>query len=142
TRQAAGVWPAISPATVKTQPEATMPSQLEDPPLSLSDPDAIGRVCEALDRAGYSEARVAELLGYRAVPSQRTRANALPLLLWRTRQANALEALTRLFMLGVPVAVSALRNLPPTSVEDWVNLGLVQVSRQAAVPQVSLHPYR
>ncbi len=119
-----------------------MPSQLEDPPLPLSDPDAIGRVREALDRAAYSEARVAELLGYEAAPSQRTRANALPLLLWRTRQANALETLTRLFMLGVPVAVSALRNLPPTSVEDWVNLGLVRVSGQEAVPQVSLHPYR
>src|SRR5262249_67516 len=117
---------------------STMPPECQNSFLCLSHCDALHRIRDTLDEVGYTEARVLEVLGYAAMPSQRTRQQLLPLLLRRTSGSTPLETLIRFFLLGVPTDIGPC--CPPV-LEDCSQTGLVLVSDGKAFPQVSLSPY-
>ncbi|HVS35645.1 MAG TPA: methyltransferase [Gemmataceae bacterium] len=114
--------------------------------LRTDDPDRIRRIRDVLDRAGYGEARVQELLGHAAPTGARpllTRDR--PLLLRRSAADPILGVLARLFLLRASVDLDAARRaIAPTDLEDWEAVGLLGrdgagVSALAAVlPAASL----
>src|SRR5262249_28349140 len=96
-----------------------------DCPASLTARDKIWRVREVLDRAGYTEPRILQLLGVAELRTSGQRRQALPLYLWRTRTGTPLETLVRLFLLqqSVPLAI-ARRAIEPMRLEEWLEVGL------------------
>ena len=100
--------------------------------------DAARRVRDALDRAGYGEPRVLELLGVAALPSFRRRKPLSPGL----REGGPLETLARLFLLGEPVPFEAARRaLWPARVEDAIEAGLLEADPLGLRAPVELTPY-
>ncbi|MGI8536542.1 MAG: DUF7059 domain-containing protein [Mycobacteriales bacterium] len=98
------------------------PDPLPPDPAQLADPDDLcpdaPRLADALTSAGWSAAALEELLGVNA-QAHLDRAELAPLLR-RTSGGTPLETLARLFVLGVPVPLSA--------------------SRRAGVPETWLRP--
>ena len=62
----------------------------------MTDPDTAVQVSDVLDRAGYTEPRILQLLELSAWPPFRQRLEALPLYLWRTREGTALDVASRI----------------------------------------------
>jgi SAM-dependent methyltransferase len=100
-----------------------------------------GRASEILVRAGYTEGGIGDRLGRRhvlAVP-----AADVPPWLRRTSDLAPLDTLIRLFLLGVSVPASAVRQaLSPMSLDTWVDAGLLALEdgeRQVA-PRIKLLP--
>src|SRR5436305_14386317 len=105
-----------------------MSNLLPDGPVDAVAPDTAVRIREVLDRAGYTEPRVLQLLGLTALPPFRQRVEALPLYLWRTAGGTALDVLMRLFLLRQPVPLDATRGaLAPMRPEEWAAVGLLRL---------------
>src|SRR5947209_20125344 len=105
-----------------------MSRRLPDGPLTATAPETALRVREVLDRAGYGESRILQLLGLTSWPPFRQRVEALPLYLWRTRGGTALDVLVRLFLLQQPVAIDAAhRALEPMRPDEWAAVDLLRV---------------
>jgi hypothetical protein len=120
-----------------------MPGECDDGPLSAADGAAVARVRAALDRAGYSEPAVLRRLGAGALPTARRRAEALPLLRWRTRGGSPLDILVRLFLLGDVVPAEALAAaIAPAFPDDWARVGLLAAGPDGARAAVELIPYQ
>src|SRR5262245_28282770 len=62
-----------------------------DFPLFLTSTDTIHRIREVLDRAGYTEPHIRQLLDVAEIPLFRHRRQSLPLYLWRTRGGSPLD---------------------------------------------------
>jgi SAM-dependent methyltransferase len=100
--------------------------------------DAARRVRDALDRAGYEEPQVLELLGVAALPSFRRRQPLSPGL----REGGPLETLVRLFLLKEPVPLEAARRaIAPARVEDGIEAGLLEADPLGLCAAVELTPY-
>jgi SAM-dependent methyltransferase len=114
-----------------------------DGPLNANDPVQVRRAREALDRAGYGERRILDLLGEPEWPVYRRRRQALPLFLHRTRGGSPLDTLVRLFLLHQAVSLEeAARAVAPQRPEDWQALGLLRLDSGGARGAVELSAYR
>jgi hypothetical protein len=140
---------------VRTTPElnptrscrtSTIRQTSAEQPLSLDVPDAVRRLRDVLDRAGYTESGAQEVLRSTEAPLLGVRTSArqdLPLLIYRSRGEEPLHTLLRLFLLGVPVGLDAARRAAePMSLEEWSALGLVQIQGNAVAGTVDLFPYQ
>jgi hypothetical protein len=110
-------------------------------PFTLDVAHVIPRVREVLDKAGYGQARILEVLGARELPPAGPRALVLPL--WRRRTAGRtpLEVLLRVFVLQEAVAMDVFRQaVQPMDPADWGRLGLVRPAADAVVATVQLVP--
>jgi hypothetical protein len=89
------------------------------------EPGWIERVRQVLAAAGFAQASVVRRL--EADEAIRIEDRAIPRLLRMTASGTSLDALIRLFVFGVPVAVRAVeRALAPMTVAEWVAGGLLQ----------------
>lgn len=103
--------------------------------------DNCRRIREALAKANYTEQGVCEALGIEQLG--RLRETKLATALWRTRGGSPLETLVRLFALGHPVEISAAqRALAPMPMEEWKEMGLIDVSGEAASATLNLRCYK
>lgn len=109
--------------------------------LGGDDPDGPRRVRDVLEAAGYRDGEIVGLLdaeGLTALGPKR-----LPPLLRRTGGGTPLETLVRLFLLGVAEdADVAARAFDPMSVQDWADLGLVEVEGGSVRATVQLRRYQ
>ena len=105
------------------------------------DTEGLRRVRGVLDTAGYEDKGILDALGgdkLRGLGAQR-----LPPLLRRTSGGSPIEALVRLFVLGVEVDGGDVRRaLAPMDPEAWVALGLLEPSGDAYRAAVSLRAYQ
>lgn len=91
----------------------------------FDDPEDVARVREVLDRAGFRDEGVWEILGVEALTELDVA--RLPLLLQRTAGGETLESLVRLFVVGLTVdAETAQRAVAPMTPQRWVELGLLE----------------
>lgn len=105
--------------------------------------DRVAHIRAALDRAGYSEARLLQLLGIDQLPTFRHRQHSLPLYLWRTQETSPLNTFIRLFFFQQSVSVNEARNaIQPQSLSDWEELGLLQSTDDEVRAAVELYPYQ
>lgn len=112
-------------------------------PLSLTVQDKVCRIREILDRAGYTESNIRQLLDVTDIPVFRHRRQSLPLYLWRTRGGSPLEILVRLFLLCQPISVGdARRAVAPMLLENCVELGFWSLERDNVRATVELFPYQ
>ncbi len=109
--------------------------------LSFEQPEDARRLRDALDRAGYRDARILELLGVKDFPS--IRGKDLPLLLHRTRGGSPLETLVRLFLVEVPVPLESLENaLHPLPLDMLGASGIIEIRAHEARAGVKIIPFR
>src|SRR6266446_10270565 len=87
--------------------EQRMAPDLQDWSLQIPSPEVGAQIRQVFERAGYTEARVCEALHIANLSSLRDNGN-LPLLHF-TRGGSALDTLLRLFVIGVPVELAAVR---------------------------------
>ncbi len=91
--------------------------------------------------AEYNEKGLIRVLGPVQLPTRAGR--EMPYFLHLTRGAAPLDTLIRMFVLGVPVEVSAARDaVRPLALEDWIGAGMVELRDGAARPLIRLLPYR
>jgi methylase of polypeptide subunit release factors len=110
----------------------------EDHLLAVDDPGRIHRVRQVLDRAGYSNSGIREVFGGED-ETLRLGPRDVPRLLHRCDGDSPLEAFIRLFLIGVPVQVDTFRRaIAPTAVEEWIELGLVEVDGSAVARIVEI----
>lgn len=113
------------------------------PALALTAPDQVARLRAALGGAGYREAGILALLGLPRWPTLRQAQEARPLYLVRTRGGEPLETLVRLFMLGEPAPLAAVRRaLAPVAPEEAAALGLLALDAAEARATVQLCAYQ
>lgn len=114
-----------------------------EPTLPLDDPGRVRRIRDALDRAGYGEAGLQQLL---PVPVKDltlfgSASAGLAAALGRPPGPTPLASLARLFLLGVPVELAeAARALDPSPLEEWVGAGLLAVRGDSVRATVKLFP--
>jgi methylase of polypeptide subunit release factors len=95
-----------------------------------------------LEQAGYTEARVLERLDAAEVPPLALRLQYLPLHARRLQGETPLHTLLWLFLFHQSVDIeTAARAVQPTSLEDWVQLGLLRLADGKATAAVELFPY-
>ena len=83
-----------------------------------------GRAREALQAANYTEAAIGAVLGREQILTMPT--SDVPRILRRTRNLSPLDTLIRLFFLGIPVPVQAVRAaLAPMPLDCWVQAQLL-----------------
>ncbi len=96
---------------------------------------------DALERAGYRDARILELLGVQDFPA--LRGKDLPLLLHRTRGGSPLETLVRLFLVEVPVPLKLLEDaIHPFPLEVLSASGIIEIRGGEALAGVKIIPFR
>ena len=109
--------------------------------LPLDAPLKIRRIREVLNRAGYSEPRIKQLLDCDGA-MHRQRWQTVSLDLRRARGGSPLKILVRLFLLRQAVSLDEIgRAIKPTLLEDWVEVGLLQLNRSSVIATVELCPY-
>src|SRR5437762_1780564 len=105
--------------------------------------DTVCKIRDVLDRAGYAEPRILQLLDVAGLPTFRQRRQALPQFLWRTRGGTSLETLLRLFLLRQPVPLDAVRRaVEPMSPHEWSEVGLLALGQQEVQATVELSPFQ
>ena len=103
----------------------------DEAPLDIDRPDLIHGVREVLDRVGFDQTHIPEQCGLKEMDQLSLGILDRPRLLWRTRDGGPLSTLIRLFSVGVPVEIDALRRaVEPMDPADWAALGLISVSRR------------
>jgi SAM-dependent methyltransferase len=98
-------------------------------------------VRKVLDDAGYDDAGIVAVLGQDELGALGTRKTGP--LLRRTAGDTSLEALIRLFLIGVPVDEAAVRRaVAPTDPTEWVAAGLLEPDAEGYRAAVSLRAYQ
>ncbi|MCU0571884.1 MAG: methyltransferase [Syntrophobacteraceae bacterium] len=96
---------------------------------------------DALDRAGYRDSSILDLLGLKDFPS--LRGTDLPLLLRRTGGGSPLETLVRIFLMEVPVSMDSLEAaVHPLEPGALLRSGLVEISGDEALGTVRIIPFQ
>ena len=114
---------------------------LQTAALKVADPSDYQRIRAVLAKLDYTDQGVCGLLGIENM--SRLREARLPALLWRTRGGTPLETLVRLFVLGQPADVAAVqRAVAPMSVDEWKEIGLIDVTASSAVAFFQLRCYQ
>lgn len=109
--------------------------------LGFDDAGDVIRVRDVLDRANYTETGLQDALGKADLMEigpldEHTAAR-------RTRTETPLHSLIRLFFLGLPVPLDAVRcAVHPMSVESWEHGGLLTASDGEVKPRIKLAPYQ
>ncbi|QEH32575.1 Release factor glutamine methyltransferase [Aquisphaera giovannonii] len=112
-------------------------------PLALDRPDLTKRVREVLSRVGYDEKHIYDRLGVDDQGKLSFGPLDRPRLLWRTKDAEPLDVLMRLFLIEVPVAAEDFRRaVAPMDPADWSALGLVASDGAEVRPLVSMRASR
>jgi hypothetical protein len=107
----------------------------------FDDPNDFRRLRELLARANYTDDGIMEALGISDFSTPR--AGDLPPLLRRTNRGTPLDTLIRLFLIGVPTDLDATRHaLGPTTLEPWVEAGLLECQHEQVVALIKLLPYK
>jgi Methyltransferase small domain len=100
---------------------------------------AVGRFRECLDNAGFTLDGLTERLGSQAFANVAGREFAP--LVRATREGDRLDTLLRLFVIGVPVSLSAARMaLAPLPVEELAASGVVSVAGDEIEGRIGLRP--
>lgn len=108
----------------------------------LDIPVTVRRIREVLDRTGYTESCIQQLLDVEELPMYPQRWQTLPLYLWRARGESRLQILVRLFLLQQSISLDEVRHvIEPTDIEDWVEVGLLHVNGCDVMATVELCPY-
>jgi SAM-dependent methyltransferase len=111
-------------------------------PLAVDRPDLVHGVRELLDRTGYDETHIPEQCGVKEMAKLGFGALDRPRLLYRTQDGNPLSTLIRLFLVGVPVEIDALRRaVEPMDPSDWAALGLIKLEGMTARRTVAVGPH-
>jgi hypothetical protein len=109
--------------------------------LGFDDADDFQRAREVFRDANYTEQGLQDALGKPDLMEIGPLDE--PAALRRTRAGTPLQSLIRLFFLGAPVPLEAVRRaLHPMSAEDWAHAGLLAVSDEEATPLVKVSPYQ
>ena len=88
--------------------------------------EGAGRFREVFARAGYDEAGLVETLGPVRLPGRLGRDRAY--FRHKTGRGRPIDALVRLFLLGLPEELEAARRaLAPVPVEEWARAGLIAI---------------
>jgi hypothetical protein len=124
-------------STVKPLPAAPLPRPHDFPPLTTSEVGLIGRAREALDKAGYTKSNISEVLNLETQGAVVTAADLVRIS--RRFGGSPLETLIHLFVLGRPVSVELARGaVAPMALEEWVRLGLLQLTGSVVTPLYEL----
>jgi len=109
--------------------------------LSFERPEDILQLRDVLDRAGYRDTAILDLLGAKDFPS--LRGTDLPLLLRRTGGGSPLETLVRLFLMEVPVPMESFKAaVHPLEPGTLIHSGLVETSGDEALGAVKIVPFQ
>ena len=99
------------------------------------------RIREVLAKANYTEQRICGLLGIESLGKLREK--KVPALLRSTQGGAPLETLVRLFVLGQTAeAEAARRAIAPMTLEEWSEIGLIEVAGASVRARVQLRSYR
>jgi len=102
-------------------------------------PNTVERVRESFDSAGFTLDALLERLGSHAF--EHLAGCELAPLVRATHGGDRLDTLLRLFVIGVPVSLSAARTaLAPLPPEDWVTGGVVSVAGDEIEGRIGLRP--
>ena len=111
-------------------------------PLALDRPDLVHGVREVLDRVGFDQTHIPEQCGLKEMDQLSLGILDRPRLLWRTRDGGPLSTLIRLFSVGVPVEIAALRRaVEPMDPADWAALGLIKLEGTRARRAFAVRPW-
>ncbi|MGO8900619.1 MAG: methyltransferase, partial [Isosphaeraceae bacterium] len=111
-------------------------------PLALDRPDLVHGVREVLDRVGFDQTHIPEQCGVKEMDQLSLGILDRPRLLWRTRDGGPLSTLIRLFSVGVPVEIAALRRaVEPMDPADWAALGLIKLEGTKARRAFAVRPW-
>jgi hypothetical protein len=103
--------------------------------------EGAARFREVFARAGYDEKGLVGALGPIQLPNRLGRERAY--FRYLTRQGRPLDTLIRLFLLGIPEDVEAVRRaVEPVPLEDWVAAGLAAVEGGEVRGRVRLMAFR
>lgn len=113
----------------------------DEAPLATDRPDLVHAVRDVLYRTGFDESRISERCGVADIAKLSAGIPDRDRLLWRTRDGDPLSTLFRLFGVGVPVELPALRSaVAPMDPADWAALGLIRIDGATARRAVALWP--
>ncbi len=116
------------------QPSRPLPAFADAPP------ELIAQVRDVLRATGFDAQTVSDTVRVEGGAPRPSR--QLPLLLRLTSGGRPVDTLIRLFVMGVAVDREvAEAAMAPTSPEDWVRLGLVDVDADRVAPAVTLRPW-
>src|SRR5258706_14402328 len=108
-------------------------------PLSLAHADTVQRVRVQLDRAGYTDINIREALETNELSLWLQRRRELPKFLRRTRNGTPLDTFIRVFLLQQAASLNEFgAAIVPMRVEEWVEVGLLQVTGERAHATVEL----
>ena len=114
----------------------------DEAPLDLDRPDLIHGVRKVLDRVGFDPTHIPEQCGVKELDQLGLNILDRPRLLWRCRDEGPLSALIRLFLIGVPVEIAALRRaVDPMDPADWASLGLIKLEGTTARRAFAVRPF-
>jgi precorrin-6B methylase 2 len=131
---------SVPPVDIAKYPSEENAS-LESSALPTANAAECRRIREVLAKANYTEQSVCALLGIDHLG--RLREMKPPVLLRRTAGDAPLATLVRLFVLGRPVDFEAARQaFAPASVEEWKELGLIEVADSRVTGRFQLRCYR
>jgi hypothetical protein len=118
-----------------------IPQTLDSKFLDFEEPEHVRELRDALERAGYRDSGILELLGVKDFPA--IRGKDLPLLLHRTRGGGPLETLVRLFLVEVPVPLEFLEHaVHPFPLDMLGASGIIEIRSGEALPGVKIIPFR
>jgi ubiquinone/menaquinone biosynthesis C-methylase UbiE len=107
---------------------------------SVADREDVELLRRALDRAGYTSAELERRLDLEGPFS--LDAHALPVYMRALADGSAFAAVTKLFLLGIPVPREEVEAaLAPLDVERLVELGVAQPDDGAVLPSVAILPW-
>ena len=114
-------------------------SLARDPTPCADHPDAVRRVRDALDRAGFQHSNVQKLLALDDGVGSTFRRRDLPRLLRRVAGDSPLETLIRSFVLGRAVSVEQFRQaIAPGTIEDWLAVRMIEPDGERILPDARI----
>jgi hypothetical protein len=111
------------------------------PVFSNFNDDEIRRLKGILETKDYSDRGILQALDIDSFPTLRT--TEMPILMHRTAQGRALDTLIRLFLMEVPVSISAAeRALAPMKLSACQSSGLLEERNGEVASRIKILPYK
>ena len=108
---------------------------------SIADSEDYRRIRDVLAQSNYNERGVCAALGIENLG--RLSERKLPALLRRVSGGTPLETLVRLFVLGQSADLEAARrSIAPMTVEQWMEMGLIETAGGSAIGRLQLRCYQ
>lgn len=110
-------------------------------PILDHSPQQLASLRNVLNVAGFVPEKVLERIGVADAVS--IKGSDILLLMDRTAAGSGLDTLIRLFLMEIPVGVSALaKAIAPMVVSDWEEMGLIETREGLAAARMKLFPYQ